>query len=162
MLRLTVHHNIHLTKEQRYALHNGEDVAVVGVSLPIWTHKNVTTEPGREVFCQYILKNPKQELPIKILTNGYEITIPYREGTKLEISNEEYRKLVLENPEELERLYEKTIREVSSKNLLDIKDGGSEFLNYKELNHAMVKQKEIHIMHHVTIGTYEKLEKSFI
>jgi hypothetical protein len=162
MLRLTVHHNIHLTRQERYALHQGEDLLVIGTSLPIWTVKNITSEPGKEVFCYYYLKNPKKEVPIKILPDGYEITIPYREGTKLEISDEEYRRIVSENKEKLDELYAKTTKEVSSKNLLDIREGGSEFLNYRELNTVLVKEKEIQIMHHVTIGTIEKLEKSFL
>lgn len=161
MLRLTICHNIHLTRDERYALHQGEDILVVGTSLPVWTLKNLTTEPGKEVFCHYHLKNPKKEVPIKILEDGYEITIPYREGTKLEISDDEYRRLVMEDKEKLEQLYAQTVKEVSSKNLLDIKDGGSAYLNYRELNKIFVKDREVQIMHYVIIDTIEHLEKSF-
>lgn len=163
MLRLTIQHNIHLLKDERYDLHNGKEICVVGVSLPIWTINGLTSEPGREVFCNYYLKNPKKEVPIKFLVDGYELTIPYREGKKLEISDEEYRFLISNNDQKkLDELKAQTIREVSSKNLLDIKDGGSQFLNYRELNTVSLKNRTIEVMHHVTLSTIEKLEKSFI
>lgn len=160
MLRLTIHHNIHLTKEERYALHEGEEILVTGVSLPIWTNRNITSEPGREVFCNYYLQNPKKEIPIQILEDGFEIVLPYREGSKLEISDEDYRILAVKNPKKLEELYSKTLKEVSSKNLLDLQDGGCGFLNYRELNKVVVKGYELQIMHYVAIGTIEKLESS--
>ena len=157
MLRLTIHHNIHLTREQRYALHNGEDLNVIGVSIPIWLIKKGTSEPANEIFCRYYLKNPKIDTPIKIFDDGYEISLPYREGKKIYISDKEWRELNSNDPEKLEDMYVKTIKEVSSKNILDIKDGGSEFLNYRELNKVMIKKKELNIMHHITINKIENL-----
>ena len=157
MLRLTIHHNIHLTREQRYALHNGEDVSVVGVSIPIWFIKKGTSEPANEIFCRYYLKNPKKETPIKILDDGYEISLPYREGKTISINEDEWRDLNMKNPSKLEDMYVKTVKEVSSKNILDIEDGGSAFLNYRELNKVMIKNKELNIMHHITINKIENL-----
>lgn len=161
MLRLTIHHNIHLNREQRYALHKGEDISVVGVSIPIWFIKKGTSEPANEIFCNYYLKNPKKEIPIKILDDGYEITLPYREGKTLPITDEDWRKMNLKNPDVLDDMYLKTVREVSSKNLLDVEDGGSDgFLNYRELNKVIIKEKELNIMHHITINKIENLLES--
>jgi hypothetical protein len=161
MIRLSIHHNIHLNEEQRYGLHQGKNVNVVGFSIPVWHLNNFTSEPAKEVFCNYYIKNPKKEIPIKILTDGYEINLPYREGKKIEISEEEYQKLLFENRKKLDEMYSKTIKEVSSKNLLNIKDGGSEFLYYRELNTVLIGKKNLQIMHHVSIDCIKKLEKSF-
>lgn len=160
ILNLNIQHNIHLTREQRYQLHDGVDVEVVGVSIPVWIINNVTSEPVTEVFCKYYLKNPKLEIPIKILKDGYEITIPYRQGKKLEISDEEWRDLSFKNPDKLHEMYASLPKEVSTKNLLDLIEGGSEFMNYKELNKIMINDKTINVMHFVTISTIEKLNIS--
>lgn len=160
MLSLTIHHNIYLTKEQRYALHNQEEVLAIGVSIPVWYINKATTEPAKEVFCKYILKNPKTEIPIVILEDGYEISIPYREGTKLDISDDEWRRLLREDPDQLENLYRNMIQEVSSRNLLDLKDGGSEHLSYRELNKIKKGEKLLNIMHFVNIDKMEKLTNS--
>ena len=62
MLSIAIHHNIWLTRDQRYAIHDGAEIVVVGVSIPVWVHNNkVTSEPAKEVFCKYYLKNPKQD-----------------------------------------------------------------------------------------------------
>ena len=79
MLRLTIHHNIHLTREQRYALHNGEDLNVIGVSIPIWLIKKGTSEPANEIFCRYYLKNPKIDTPIKIFDDGEFTYMQFRD-----------------------------------------------------------------------------------
>ncbi len=161
MLSLTIHHNIHLSKQQRYDLHDGKEIKTIGYSIPVWFIDKTTSEPAKEVFCVYLLKNPKQEIPIQILDNGYEITIPYREGTKLNISDEEWRSLKAQNPEKLEQLYKQLLPEVSSKNLLDIADGGSGgYLSYREHNKVMKNDQPLNIMHYVCIHTIESLNES--
>jgi hypothetical protein len=160
MLSLIIHHNIHLNREQRYALHDGKDVQTVGISIPVWYYKNMTSEPAREVFCNYYLKNPKKDVPIEILKDGYEISIPYREGIPLNISNEDWRILNIYHPEKLQQLYSQTVEEVSSKNLLDVKDGGSGWLTYREHNKVKIGNKLLNIMHFVCISTIESLIES--
>jgi hypothetical protein len=159
MLSLAIHHNVYLTNEQRYALHRGEEVTTVGVSVPVWYANGVTSEPAREVFCNYVLKNPRQEIPVRILDEGYEIALPYREGTKLAISNEEWKQLLRENPTKLESLYSELVEEVSSKNLLDIRDGGSEHLSYRELNKIQRGEQVLRVMHFISIDRIEKLSQ---
>lgn len=161
MLSLTIHHNIHLTREQRYSLHEGNDVATIGISVPVWHSEKLTSEPAKEVFCWYYLKNPRKEIPIRILTDGYEICLPYREGQGLTISDEEYRALNTHDPDKLRDLLSQTIQEVSSKKLIDMKDGGSGgFLNYRELNKVPRNEGTLSIMHHIVISKVEDLTNS--
>jgi hypothetical protein len=155
MLRLTIYHNIHLTKDQVYDLHNGKNIKVVGVSIPIWFIGKLTSEPANEVFCNYYLKNPKQETPIKILQDGYEISLPYYMGATTTVAT------AMDNLTNLKSIHSKSAKEVSSKNLLDIIDGGSEFLNYRELDKINVNNKELSIMHYVVINRMQKLQESF-
>lgn len=160
MLSLTIHHNIHLTKEQRHALHDGEDIVTVGYSVPVWFMGKVTSEPAREVFCVYSLKNPKKDVPIQIMENGYEITIPYREGSSLKISNEEWLDLLMNNPDKLDAMYKQHISEVSSKNILDVSEGGCGGLVYREHNKTKMGDKILNIMHYVSIEPIEMLLNS--
>lgn len=157
MLSLTIHHNIHLTREEIYALHDGEDIVTTGCSVPVWFYHKFTSEPAKEVFCRYILKNPKKEIPIQILENGYEIYLPYREGTKLNISDEEWKHLKLHNPDKLEELYKKLKPEISSKNLLDFKDGGGQSLSYREFNKVKKNKELLEVMHYVCVSNVDLL-----
>jgi hypothetical protein len=136
MLKLTINHNIYVSREQSYLLHQGKEITTIGASVPVWFYNKVSSEPAIEVFCKYYIKNPKKEIPIKILEDGYEINLPFEEKS---IDS----------------------KEISSKSLLDICDGGSEFLNYRELNKVLVKDKTLSIMHYVTINRLEKIEKTF-
>lgn len=161
MLSLSIQHNIHLTREQRYSLHDGKDVETIGWCIPIWTMGKITSEPGKEVFCRYILKNPKQELPISILKDGYEIVVPYREGTKLNISDEEWRDLQKNDPAKLHEMYKNLLPEVSSLRLLDIEDGGNGgSLFYREQNNLPYDDDVLNVMHYVNIDTIETLMNS--
>jgi hypothetical protein len=135
MLKLTINHNIYVSREQSYLLHQGKEIITIGASVPVWFYNKVSSEPAIEVFCKYYIKNPKKEIPIKILEDGYEINLPFEEKS---IDS----------------------KEISSKSLLDICDGGSEFLNYRELNKVLVKDKTLSIMHYVTINRLEKIEKT--
>ena len=60
MLSLAIHHNLWLTRDQRYAVHNGIELVIVGVSVPVWVaNQKSTSEPAQEIFCKYNLKNKK-------------------------------------------------------------------------------------------------------
>ena len=157
MLSLTIQHNIHLTREQRYALHEGIDIVTIGGSVPVWFMEKRTSEPGKEVFCNYYLRNTKEDTSIQILENGYEITLPYRPGQKLEMSNDEWRRLNREDPDKLRTMYDNLIHEVSSKNLLDIGDGGGECLAYREHNKVKKDNSMLNIMHFIQLHDMEHL-----
>ena len=160
MLSLTIHHNIHLTKEQRYALHEGQEIQAIGISVPVWFSNKITTEPAREIFCKYFISNPKKDVPIQVLEDGYDVSLPYREGTKLDISDEEWRYLNLQKPDVLESMYKNMIQEVSSKNLLDPEDGGSACLIYREHNKIKKGDSHLTIMHFVCMYSMDLLTNS--
>lgn len=162
MPNLTILHNVYLTKEQRYKIHEGEDVEVIGSSLPVWTEDDkVKNDSEQEVFCKYYLTNPKKELPIEVMEDGYKITIPYRPQSKRKkISDEEWRELKENDPKALDEFYQNQVQEVSSKNLLDIKDGGSECLYFREHNKIKKENKIFNIMHFVQISDMTELENS--
>jgi len=160
MLNLTVQHLIHLSKSQRYAIHSGIELVVVGVSVPVWYMDKVTSEPAKEVFCKYYLKNTREDTAILIREDGFEITLPYRQGKGLEITDEEWKELKFKNPEKLELMYQNCVQEVSSKNLLDIGDGGSRHMSYREHNKLKEPERTLNIMHFVQIENMDKLVNS--
>lgn len=160
MLSLAIYHNIHLTKEERYSLHEGTTLVKVGVSVPVWFVQKKTSEPAKEVFCNYYLSNPKQDVPIKILEDGYDISLPYREGTKLNISDDEWRYLLLNNSTKLDALYKNITPEISSKLLLEPRDGGCNGMSYREHNKIDKDGQLLSIMHYISIERIEVLEAS--
>lgn len=162
MLNLTIAHNIYLTREQRYALHEGEEFEIVGISIPVWTQNGkAVNEPTREVFCKYYLSNPRQELPIIILEDGYCVCIPYRPEKKTKpLSNEEWLRLSSHDPQTLEKWYKSQVYEISSRNLLDIPDGGCAHLSYREHNKIKKNDTLLNIMHFVSIDDIGMLNNS--
>lgn len=160
MLNLTIHHNVYLTKRQRYALHEGIELVVTGVCVPIWCFKNHTSEPGREVFCRYYLKNQRKDYPIQIQAEGFEISIPYREGKTPPLSDEQWREWNLKDPSKLEEYYKTCVSEVSSKNLLDPIDGGGRCLTYREHNQVKKDKTLMKILHYVNIEDEAVLTES--
>jgi len=118
----------------------------------------VTSEPAKEVFCKYYLKNLKQEVPIAVRDDGYEIMVPYRPGSPLQISDEEWRKLNMEAPEKLEELYKNAVQEVSTRNLLDLEDGGCGSMVYREHSKVQQNDKLLNIIHFVQITAVEVLQ----
>jgi hypothetical protein len=154
---LSIYHNIHLTKEQRYALHNGDLVETVGVSVPIWSKGILTSEPAHEIFCRYRLSNPEGEIPIKICDDGYNICIPRKEVNRRvpELDDYTWRNL---SDEDLADYYAQRGEPVSSVNLLDIQDGGSASLTYRERNRLPQSAVEVH--HYVNIADVSQLLES--
>lgn len=156
---LTVQHHIFLTKEERYALHSGEPQEVVGYSIPVWTYgEHINSEPAREIFCRYYLYNNKADIPIKMLDDGYEIYLPHKIPVEQpEIENEEWRKM---NEDQLESYYKMRENTVTSQNLLDIKDGGSGVMMYREHNTFEKNDTEYKIIHFVQVSAFEQLTDS--
>lgn len=167
MLNLTIQHYIYLTQAQRHALHEGIQLVVVGVSIPVWFLNRKTSEPAKEVFCKYYLKNSREEQPIRIMPDGYEITLPYRKGQKLlndkgrPLSDSEWRKLNATDSDKLEELYQKRVGEISSTLLLD-PPIGIKYLAYREHNKITQDDDELMILHYVNIMDIEKLVTTLI
>ena len=117
---LTVAHHIFLTKEQRDNLYKGEQIDVVGVSMPVWFKDNVSSEPANEIFCKYNLKPTEFIIHINHNEEGYEIQIPKKSYNP---------KTGKDNP-------------VTVKNILDIKNGGCEWLAFRQFNVVKKNKKD--------------------
>ena len=128
-LGLIIHHNIYLTREERYALHDGQDIEVTGVSVSVWCRGKVTSEPAREVYCRYMLRNLGKDEAIKVVDDGFVICVPNRPSVVGKISDEMWRHLDQEGRDEYYSVFKQG---VSTYNLLDIADGGSACLMYRE------------------------------
>ena len=167
MLNLTIQHFIHLTKAQRYALHDGIQLVVVGISVPVWFLNKNTSEPAKEVFCQYYLQNTREDQPINIVQDGYEITLPYRQGQELlnehghRLSDEEWRKLNFAEPDKLEALYDKHVSEISSEQLLD-PPTGRRCMTYREHNKVKHGDGDLIIIHYVNIMDIDQLMSTLV
>lgn len=163
-MNLTIAHYIYLNRDQRYALHDGHEFDVIGVSLPVWViNDKVINEPTKEIFCKYYLSNPKKDKAIGTNEDGYSIALPFRPEKKVKpLTNEEWRRLNMHHPEVLEQWYKKQVSEVSSKNLLDHKDGGCQKLFYREHNLIKKDNTMLKIMHFINIEDISVLEESMV
>jgi len=158
-LVLSVCHNVYLTKQERYDLHEGKDIEVVGVSIPIWFFKGTTSEPGEEVFCKYFLvNNGNSDSFIHSLENGYHINLPQKpNGYKPNnLSNDTWRKMT---PLQKDIWYRANIRPITATNLLDYKDGGNEFLKMNVIEEG--DEYPYPIRHYLEIKKMEDLTDSF-
>lgn len=129
---LSICHHLYLTKEQRYSFHEGNNLEIIGISMPVWCHKNKTSEPASELFCEYKLINECKRIFIKPQNNGYEIIIPPPNN----------------------RLGEKM---PNTLDLLDLRDGGIEQLSFRQTNKINKKGKVRNILHYVEIKDIEYL-----
>jgi hypothetical protein len=161
MLNITINHNIYLTREERYAIHNGEELSVVGICIPVWFHDKKTSEPAQEVFCNYHLYNPLKDIPIQTIADGFEVYLPMRKAkNKIRLTNDEWRVLNQHNPKKLNSQYKAYKGEISSKLLLDHADGGCGAVFYREHNKVNKDGKTINMMHYVNIDRIERLKES--
>jgi hypothetical protein len=142
---LCVSHNIFLTREQRYDIYEGKQVEVVGVSVPVWFYnKNETSEPATEVFCKYVIANDNKNQPkgIEITEEGYEIYLASGEGGMSKIK----------------KFFKKRDYIPFSKLLLDVKDGGAEWINFKVYDIL----EDYSVIHSIEIQKIETLNESLI
>jgi hypothetical protein len=156
---LSISHHIYLTAEERYALHDRKEIETTGVSLPVWFYRGTTSEPGAEVFCKYILKNEKAESTISNIVGGYEINLPQlpKGYKKPKLSDKEWRKMSFE---EREKWYSENEAPLSSKNLLNYKDGGGKHLGWQEHNKLIKHGKTLSIVNFVQIDDISDLTES--
>ncbi len=163
MISLHLLHQISLTKEERYSLHEGNTVETVAVCVPVWEIQEGTNEPAQELFCKYVLTNPRQEQAIRTLPDksGFLIPIPYRPGEEIFMSDEKYRYYSLEKPDKLWEFYDTHVSERTSKNLLDLPEGCG-FLCYGEYLRAEKLDMKINVMHRVVISNMERLVGSLV
>ena len=144
---LCVSHNVFLTKEQRYDIYEGKQVEVVGVSVPVWFYdKSETSEPAIEVFCKYTIvsDNKNQSKGIDVIDDGY----------KIYLSNDKDNIL----PTKIKKFFKKKDYIPCSKLLLDVKDGGAEWINFKVYEIS----DYVNIIHSIEIQKIENLTDSLI
>lgn len=133
-LTLTISHNIYLNYEQRYALHIGKEVEVVGVSTPVWVYRK-TSEPANEIFCKYKITPTEHQLFIKHNAKGYDILLPKHHH------NPDGKR---ENPTVIS-------------DILDFKDGGVEWLAFRQYNEVRKNKRNITIAQFIEIKDVEEL-----
>jgi hypothetical protein len=161
---LIISHNIFLNENERYKLSvDREPIEKTGVFTPVWMNGDVTTEPASEFFCKYEIKNDADKgSEVKRTKKGFSINIPQipKEYVKQELSNEEWRKM---NQNEKDDWYRKNPTPDSGENLLNIKDGGSEYLHFQHvISTKNNKGDAVHLVHFVKMRDVEKLEKSIL
>lgn len=83
-IALFVTHNIFLTEDEASRVADGHTVSTTGHCVPVWIDAKTgnTTEPAKEVFCQYVVHNsPETEREVRVMPKkGYEIFIPKCSG----------------------------------------------------------------------------------
>jgi len=142
---LSISHNIFLNKKQRYALNNKEVIEVVGSNLPVWFSGQDTSEPGEEVFCKYLIHPCKTIFRnIKINRLGYDIFL-LQDREDLGI------------PSKIKKFFHKTSHSPSVVSLLDIKDGGAEWLYFRSYDRIYKN-----IVHSIEIQKIENLIESLV
>jgi hypothetical protein len=143
---LSISHNIFLDRNQRYDLNNKKVIEVVGSNFPIWFSGEKTSEPGREIFCRYRIHPYKSVFRnIKVNGDGYDIFLLQEKedvGTM---------------PAKIKKFFNKTSNPPSVISLLDIKDGGAEWLYFRSYD-----RKYINLIHSVEIQKIENLMESLI
>lgn len=128
---LTISHYIYLTKEERMQLFNQTSVNTVGISIPVWFNKGTTSEPAKEIFCNYLITNDATSKQIKPNSNGYSINLP-RDFINFKNENSAIR-------------------------LLDVEDGGCEELIFKQYSKLNKENKYFNIIHFIEIRPIEIL-----
>lgn len=151
---LTISHNIFLTRDERYSLHEGEDLEVLGVSVPVWVYDGGTTEPASEIFCKYKLLNRERKVSIKTNPTCYEISIPKTSKVSpTGMPQSLWNNLSLEE----KQMWKYTESNLNLGTLLDITDGGSEFLVFKQYNKSRKRGLSINLIHFVEIKDISEL-----
>lgn len=144
MATLTVSHYIYLNREQRYKVHSGEFVEVIGISVPVWFYRGTTSEPAKEMFCKYKITNEATDKSILSTKEGYEINLPQ----KTELDND--------NSPEVKEIT--SIKLGTSERLLDLKDGGTEWLEFRQYNKIEQGKNKFNLIHFVEIKPDELLQ----
>lgn len=160
-LTLAIAHSLFITRDQRYDLHSGKSIKTIGASLPVWFYKGKTSEPAEEVFCKYTINNKKGDASIIKRNNAYIINLPQvpEDYQPPSLSDDVWRKMTEKQRSEW---YEKHPSLLSSKSLLDLKDGGCEVLNFRLQKQTKIKKKKVDVIHFVLMKTSEDLTNSLM
>lgn len=155
---LSIAHVLHLTREQRYQWASGEELEVIGTSVPVLIYQGKTSEPAIEIFVKYKLKVSDLAY-IKSKNNGYEI------GSQIELnklSDDVWDELTWQEKHEWKKRFK---NQPCVKDILDIKDGGSESIFFHQHNKIKMPNNPHHILnviHCVEIHDIQQLQQSLI
>ena len=126
-MKLAISHNIFLSREQRYQIATlpYAEVAVVGVSVPVWYKPKVrgsklklaTSEPAEEIVCNYLISNLRADRIVEVLYDGYRIFLPQGVPNKL----------------------------------LDVQDQGAEAVAFRHYTTVALNDEEYKVGHYVSI-----------
>lgn len=153
---LAISHNLFLNYQERYDWYNGKEIEVIGVSMPVWFADGTSSEPGHEVFTKYKLLTSEDKALIQHNKElFYEIHMP-------KCPPKPYMKLPEEvwaslTPEEQEAWYVENEPTQSITNILDIKDGGSEWLAFRQYGKVRKEKATLNVVHFVEIKPIEQL-----
>lgn len=152
---LTISHYLYLTKAERYAWHEGLPVEVVGVSIPVWFCKGVSSEPAVEVFAKYHLLQSTENIFIKHVEDGYDVIVPPKPQQEfVPLPDDMWKSL---SHEDQEKWYEANEPTPSLRMLLDIKDGGSKYLAFRQYSKVRKNKKVLNVVHFMEIKDMEDL-----
>lgn len=163
IVTLSVSHSLFLTEKQRYDLHQGKTIKVVGVSMPVWFCQGSTSEPAEEVFCKYTLNNKKNNNAYVKSTknNTYIINLPQVPSDYKErfLSNENWLKM---SEKDKSNWYKSNPTPLSSKKILNVQDGGCQSLSFQIQHEISINDTKSYIVHFVLIKKIEELNESLV
>ncbi len=145
MATFTASHYLYMTKQQRYDLHSGKEVQMNGVLIPVWFEKGNTSEPAKEVFCEYTLRNTRKKSGVEFNKKGFVIDMPY-----FEIAGGE------NTDREILRAAQQRIG--TSELLLDLDDGGLEHCEFRYFHKKTIAGKKHNVIHFVEIKPLDVLD----
>lgn len=153
---LAISHNLFLNYQQRYDWYNGKEVEAIGVSLPVWFADGTSSEPGHEVFVKYKLLVSEEKALIQHHKElFYEIHMPKCTAKPhMKLPEEVWASLT---PEEQKAWYDENEPTQSITNILDIKDGGSEWLAFRQYGKVRKEKTTLNVVHFVEIKPIEQL-----
>lgn len=157
--RLVLHvlHEIFLTREERYRLVAGETVETVGISVPVWAYRTLTSEPAAEVFCRYVLTNRPGQPDVTVFEEGYLINLPqvpidYMPPERP--TDDAWRKMTLE---EQEQWYEQHETPKTAKGLRDLPDGGGRYLRFDVEKRMRMSSRTVMTSHVVELQDIQEI-----
>jgi len=163
---LTIHHNIFLTREERYKIIDREPITIAGVSIPVWVlnKSGLSTEPGAEVFCLYHIENIATEKQnIRKAKDGYTINLPQMPEDYVPIPPPSIERWLEMADNEKENWYLEQRKFKTAMNLRDRQDGGAEYLRFEKQRKAKFKKGPfIHVAHWVEMKPIEILNSTML
>lgn len=162
-IALFVTHNIFLTEEEASKVADGHAVSTTGHCVPVWVDAKTgnTTEPAKEVFCQYIVNNSSEsEREVRVVPKkGYEIFIPKRSGWEPP-AGVDYEKIAVWPSEERIALFKEMERWwFSNPKPMDAEDLRRGYIRFETKKTESGKKKR-HEQHVVEIALWSRLISS--